>query len=110
MNCEEISELLPAYVLGALDPDEIEAIEAHLRAGHEHDAELVDLRATVFAMDRYQEAIAPAPSARLSERIAGIVEPVPVATPGRQPRSWFNSPAFLRAAAIWPGNQAIDIT
>lgn len=52
MNCEEISELLPAYVLGALDPDEVEAVELHLREGREHDAELTELRATVFAMDR----------------------------------------------------------
>ena len=55
MNCEEISELLPAYVLGALEPDEVEAIEAHLREGREHDEELVELRTTVFAMDRYNE-------------------------------------------------------
>ncbi len=53
MNCEEIRELLPAYVLGALDADEIEAVEEHLRAGREHDDELVELRATVFALDRF---------------------------------------------------------
>lgn len=59
MNCEEISELLPAYVLGALEPDEVEAIEEHLRAGREHDEELVELRTTVFALDRYSDELSP---------------------------------------------------
>jgi anti-sigma-K factor RskA len=55
MNCNETRELLPAYVLGALEDDEIAEIEAHLRAGHEHDDELVELRATVFALDRFAD-------------------------------------------------------
>ena len=58
MSCDEISELLPAYVLGALDVEEFEAVEAHLREGHEHDEELVELRATVFALDRFGEDVA----------------------------------------------------
>jgi anti-sigma-K factor RskA len=56
MNCSETRELLPAYVLGALEDDEIAEVEAHLRAGHEHDDELVELRATVFALDRFADA------------------------------------------------------
>ena len=59
MSCDEISELLPAYVLGALDADELQAVEAHLREGREHDEELVELRATVFALDRFGEDLAP---------------------------------------------------
>jgi anti-sigma-K factor RskA len=55
MNCEEVSELLPAYVLGALDGDEVDAVEAHLRTGHEHDDELAELRLTVFALDRFAD-------------------------------------------------------
>lgn len=53
MNCDEVRELLPAYVLGALDADDLEAVEAHLRGGREHDDELVELRATVIALDRF---------------------------------------------------------
>jgi anti-sigma-K factor RskA len=53
MNCDDVSEMLPAYVLGALDADDLEAVEAHLRAGREHDEEIVELRATVIALDRF---------------------------------------------------------
>jgi anti-sigma-K factor RskA len=70
VNCDEVHELLPAYVLGALDADEVDALEAHLRAGKEHDEELLDLRATVFALDRYVHE--PAPSPALGARISRI--------------------------------------
>lgn len=98
MNCEEISELLPAYVLGALERDEMEAVEAHLREGREHDAELVELRATLFALDRYQEELAPAPSPRLAARISAIPTPSRTAPgPGWLSR-WLGAPAWVRAA------------
>ena len=48
-------ELLPAYVLGTLDTDELDVVEAHLQAGREHDDELVELRATVPALDRFAD-------------------------------------------------------
>jgi anti-sigma-K factor RskA len=94
MNCEEVIELLPAYVLGALEPDEVEAVEAHLRQGREHDSELIELRATVFALDRYREELitspSPAPDARRS--------PAPAAQP-RQPLA-ASRPAW---APLWRG-------
>jgi len=55
MNCEEVRDLLPAYVLGALDAGEMQAVEEHLRLGREHDGELVELRASVFALDRFAD-------------------------------------------------------
>ena len=55
MNCEEVRELLPAYVVGKLERDEVQAVEEHIRAGREHDDELVELRATVFALDRFAD-------------------------------------------------------
>jgi anti-sigma-K factor RskA len=90
MNCEEISELLPAYVMGALEPDEVEAIEVHLREGHEHDAELVELRATLFALDRFSDDLMPV------EPVA-VVAPPPVVSMRPAPKS--ASPFFLRP--VW---------
>lgn len=62
MNCDEVRDLLPAYVLGALDAEELEAVEEHLRAGSEHEEELVELRATVFALDRFGDELEPSES------------------------------------------------
>jgi anti-sigma-K factor RskA len=39
MNCDDVRELLPAYVLGALDAEDLEAVEEHLRSGSEHEEE-----------------------------------------------------------------------
>ena len=102
MNCEEIDELLAAYVLGALEPDEVEAVEAHLREGREHDKELVELRAAVFAMDRYREDFAPSASPGLRDRIHQLSQgPAGVQTlraaPLRRPSAF---PAWRGVAAL----------
>jgi anti-sigma-K factor RskA len=88
MNCEDIRELLPAYVLGALDSEEVAAVELHLREGREHDQELVELRATVFALDRFVGDSVP--SGALAGRVAGL-------TASRPAR-----PAFVRRPVAWP--------
>jgi anti-sigma-K factor RskA len=76
MNCEEVRELLPAYVLGALDADELEVVEAHLREGREHDEELVELRATVFALDSLGDEPGLAPARpRLESSLAARTRP-----------------------------------
>ena len=71
MTCDEVRELLPAYALDLLEGGELEAVEAHLHAGREHDEELVELRATSFALDRLgeEEAIY---SPELRERVREI--------------------------------------
>jgi anti-sigma-K factor RskA len=97
MNCEQARELLPAYVLGALDVDETRKVEAHVKAGREHDRELVELRATVFALDRFAEAGAVEPSRR-SER-----PPMALRTEGRARaalRGWLTFAPAWRTTAV----------
>jgi anti-sigma-K factor RskA len=125
MNCEQTQELLPAYVLGVLEPDEVSEVEAHLRTGHEHDDELVELRATVFALDRFAEAKAveadvpaarapapvPTPIRERVSRLRGwlalgpmVRTPVPASTPVRArvsaPRGWLTLEPAWRTTAI----------
>lgn len=109
MNCEEISELLPAYVLGALEPDEVEAIEAHLRAGREHDAELVELRATVFALDRLnveqETPAAAAPPPGLRAMAAGATTSRSSTAPAK-PRAWRIAGAIAAALLLFAAGLA----
>ena len=86
MNCEEVRELLPAYLLGALERDEVDVVETHLKLGHEHDDELVELRATVFALDRFAD-----------ERSFDAV-----AAPGQPKVVQRTSPLRLRGLPGWP--------
>ena len=99
MNCEEVSELLPAYVIGALEADEIEALEEHLRQGSEHEEELVRLRATVFALDRFELDVEPSPA--LSQRVREVAEPVPaiITMPDRRTVSLFEAFGLRTAVA-----------
>lgn len=105
MTCDEIRELLPAYALGVLDSDEHDAVEAHLGEGREHDEELTELRATVFALDRHAGYEAPEPSPALAERIRDIVAtdavtpPEPLRPRGDAASTGFVVPAWGAVAA-----------
>lgn len=105
MTCEEIRELLPAYALGLLDADENAAVEAHLLECREHDAELVDLRATGFALDLLSDDIEVSPG--LAERVANIPTssaPVTLGTPPTsKPRWWLAAAAVAALFAVFGG-------
>jgi anti-sigma-K factor RskA len=98
MNCEQARELLPAYLLGALDPDETRTVEAHLKAGHEHDEELVELRATVFALNRFADERALEPE-RHTERAPMTLRPETRAR-GTGLRGWLTFTPAWRTTAI----------
>jgi anti-sigma-K factor RskA len=92
MNCEEVRELLPAYVLGALENAEVNEVEAHLRSGHEHDDELAELRLTVFALDRFaDEASLEVAEAPRRERLALL----------QRPKEWLRSASSLASRPAW---------
>jgi hypothetical protein len=73
MTCDEVRDLLPGYVLDALDSHETEDVETHLSSCREHDEELVDLRATGMALALLDDA---PPSAQLRDRVRAVPGPM----------------------------------
>ena len=110
LTCSDVNELVPAYALGAIDPDEERAISEHLMTcddAHLEARELIAAAAIVPA------SLAPvAPSAALRTRLmttiaetpqahrrAALEEPRPIGT--RAPWWRINAlPAGLAAAAL----------
>lgn len=83
LSCEAVDELLPAYVLGALDADELDAVARHIQAGREHDDALIQLRATTLALGTLTEDRAP--TAELAARVAGIAARPAGSAPAGEP-------------------------
>jgi hypothetical protein len=93
LTCEEVRDALGAYALGALDPDEIEGIEAHLvtcaacRAELARDMEAVDALAVAIA-----PSVAPSPDVRArllatARATPAYVDPAPVSLAQRAAKS-----------------------
>ena len=100
MNCDEVRELGAAYALRALDPDEQQAVEAHLQECELH-AELAALRAAAHAMSITAPALDPPPDLR--ERILrGVAAsaPAPAPLPQRQPAARGIRAPYALAAAL----------
>ncbi|MEX2228954.1 MAG: anti-sigma factor [Dehalococcoidia bacterium] len=99
MTHEEIRDLLPGYALGALDGDEIAAVDDHLRDCREHDQELVELRATVLALGTLADEREP--SAAFAAGLARLAERGEAAAPrGRRGRRDWWRPAAAAAAIV----------
>lgn len=84
MNCNEASELLGAYALDALPPDEAAAMRAHLATCAEHRAQASEMRATAGAMPALAD-VAAAPlalRARVLDAIAATPQDRPAVTDG----------------------------
>ena len=79
MTCEEIRDLIPGYVLNALEPSEMDRVDEHLLTCREHDEELVDLRATGMSLALLDEAAQPSPHLRDRVRAAAGPTSVPLA-------------------------------
>jgi hypothetical protein len=112
VTCDEVRDLLPAYALGIVELDENEAVEAHLRDCRDHDAELVDLRATSFALELLREDIELPPGLHES------IERIPTRDAGRgrswRPRWWIATAAVVALFAIfgagWLANSVLRDT
>jgi len=113
MNCADVAELLPAYALGALNPEERAELEVHLAT--------CDLHAEALALERTAARLAEVaperdPPADLRARIlegaaargsaAPSPEPLPIGRTGPGPTSassWWRGPrglAYAAAAAL----------
>ena len=67
LTCEEIRDLAPGFVLGALEPEEVEAVREHLAGCSEAHAEYAELGAVASGLAL---AVEPRePSAGLKDRI-----------------------------------------
>lgn len=75
MTHEELRDLIPAYALDALEPDEARAVEAHLPACDECREELSTLQAVAAGL---AAGVAPIePPAGLRDRVLAAVRPRP---------------------------------
>ena len=108
MSCDEVRELLGAYALDAVSPEERAEIEAHLANCGLH-VEVASLRAAAFALDPAAPARQPPPEleqrilrAALADRPAAAMSaPSPVALPRTRPWSrLISAPALAAALAV----------
>ncbi len=106
LRCEDIDELLAAYALNALDPDERLTVLEHLAECRTHDEVLLMYREVAGMLPLALEDARPAPSARsslLSAFEAAITAEAPIPAPA--PRAQTQPPATpapVRPAAQTP--------
>jgi anti-sigma-K factor RskA len=105
MNCEDVRELAGAYALGALSPEELREVEAHLAECNLHE-EMAALRATAallaFAVEERE------PTLELRSRIMAAIgapdhrvpAPLPAPVPLRPRASRGFSRSYALAAAL----------
>ncbi len=95
MTCEEARELAPAYVLGALEADELAAVREHLASCGEAHEEFAALGAVAIALVETVELVEPPPALRervmaaarrdLEERTGALTAPLPAPVPAVRP-------------------------
>ena len=106
LRCDDVADLVPALVLGALEAEEAAAVRAHLASCPEAHAEVVELGLVVPALLESVEVVAPPPSLRArileaatADGMTGAVEGNPADAAVRGPATWFRRSAWLAAAA-----------
>ncbi len=101
MTNDDLHELTAAYALDALDPDEREAYETHLRDCGECRAQLASLAGTVGALGYATEG--PVPAADLRSRIVSAARAEPPNVVALRPRRTRLYAATALAAAATVG-------
>jgi anti-sigma-K factor RskA len=105
MNCEQAEELLAAFSIDALPPDEMAAVRDHLAGCRRHDDALAGLGEVAALLPLAVEEREPAPAlrSRLLERfdadVAARRQPVQIEAARERRRWWQVSPQFAYGAA-----------
>jgi Domain of unknown function (DUF4349)/Putative zinc-finger len=106
-NKHEISELLPFYANGTLDPDDRARVEAELSNCADCAAELRDLEALGTSLQARASAAPPLPEHVLDEALARIAMPPATRAATRLQTAWWGTPArYATAAALVVGFSA----
>ncbi len=98
MTNDDLHELTAAYALDALDGDEREAYETHLRDCDDCRAELASLAGTVGALASASEG--PAPPADLRSRIVSAARSEPPKVVALRPRRTLYAATALATVAV----------
>jgi anti-sigma-K factor RskA len=85
LSCDEVRDLAPAYVLGALERDEEAAVRDHLADCPEAHAEVTELGAVVPYLADAVEQIEPSPSLRDRIMAAAAADPARAASAAPTP-------------------------
>ena len=103
LTCDEIRDLAPLFVTGALDSDEMDAVREHLAGCDDAHAELIELGEAATSL---LETVEPAdPPAELKSRLLAAAE-ADLAS-GRHPSTAAPAGAVARAPAQEPPQAAI---
>jgi anti-sigma-K factor RskA len=101
LTCDEADELTGAWGLGALDPEEADAVASHLASCDRPHAELRAAPGAGLVLDAALEPIPPGPGLR--NRIMDSIGAIPRAPepgPGRAPLPWYRRQWVPRVAAL----------
>jgi anti-sigma-K factor RskA len=106
MNCEQVEELLAAFSIDALPPDEMAAVRDHLQGCRLHDEALAGLGEVAGLLPLAVEEREPPPALRSrlldafdADVAARRQQPVQISEARERRRWWQVSPAFAYGAA-----------
>jgi anti-sigma-K factor RskA len=100
LTCEEVDEILAAFAIDALPPDEREAVIEHLADCRRHDAELADHRAVLIGLAGAAQETPPPPGLRtrlLADFDDEVQGRAPIVKPTRI--DWWRRPQFAYGLA-----------
>jgi anti-sigma-K factor RskA len=97
MNCEEIRDLLAAFVFGTLAADEEASVRSHIEHCREHDVEIAELRQTTSEMASSVDAKVPPPDLKRRVMEHARRNSIPVIGLAELPRrrTWFGLPRVV---------------